>query len=224
MINEDALDNPVWNALTDTHFNECIDYGNVKFYQNDYAPFGAFINNEDTSLAIEKYSKTNKDFFMVGNKPKMPATLKPPIRYVGLQMIIYNKIDYPITETIIELNETHYEDLMSLIKIAFPDFFRKKTNTLGRYYGIYKNEKLVAVTGERMQINGFTEISAVATHPDFLGNGYAKQLITHASNKIFKDNKTPVLHVDEKNLGPINLYKKLGFITRRKLEFWRISC
>ena len=33
-INEDVLDNPVWNSKTDTHFNEGIDYGNVKFYKH----------------------------------------------------------------------------------------------------------------------------------------------------------------------------------------------
>jgi len=223
MVNEDVLDNPVWFSLTETHYKYCIDYGNVKFYQTDYTPFGAFIKDEDTAKAIEKYSKLIKDFFIVGSKPKTPSTLKPPIRYVGLQMILYNKIYYPISEPIIELNETHYQDLMCLIKLVYPEFFKDKTNTLGRYYGIYKNQKLVAVTGERMQTNNFIEISAVITHPDFLGNGYAKQLITHASNKIFEKNKTPFLHVDENNLGPINLYKKLGFITRRKIEYWRIS-
>ena len=153
----------------------------------------------------------------------MPSTLNPPIKYVGLQMILYNKIDYPITENIIELDDSHYKDLIRLIKLAYPEYFKSKTNTLGRYYGIYKNKRLVAITGERMQTKNFTEISAVITHPDHSGNGYAKQLITHTSKNIFEKNKTPFLHVDETNLGPINLYKKLGFITRRKLKFWKIS-
>lgn len=223
MTNEAVLDNPVWFALTEIHQKHSVDFGNVKFYNTDYTPFGAFINNEDTSVAIEKFSKLSKDFFIVGSEPKMPTSLKPAVKYVGLQMIIHNKINYPIRESIVELNASHYQDLMELIKIAFPDFFRDKTNTLGSYYGIYKNKKLVAVTGERMQTNNFIEISAVATHPHFLGNGYAKQLVTYTANKIFEKNKTPFLHVDQTNLGPINLYKKLGFIKRRTLEFWRIS-
>jgi len=223
MINEDVLDNPVWFSLTETHYKNCMDYGNVKFYQTDYTPFGAFVKYEDTAQAIEKHSKLIKDFFIVGNKPKMPPTLNPPIKYVGLQMILYNKIDYPITENIIELDDSHYEDLIRLIKLAYPEYFKAKTNTLGRYYGIYKNKRLVAITGERMQTKNFTEISAVITHPDHSGNGYAKQLITHTSKNIFEKNKTPFLHVDETNLGPINLYKKLGFIPRRKLKFWKIS-
>lgn len=223
MINEDVLDNPVWFSLTETHHKHEIDYGNVKFYHPDYTPFGAFIKNEDTSTAIAKHSKLTKDFFIVGNKPKMPANFNPPVKYVGLQMILRHKIDYPITETIVGLNEKHFLDLINLMDLAYPEYFKEKTITLGRYFGIYKNQKLVAVTGERMQTEYFTEISAVVTHPDHTGNGYAKQLLAYTSNKIFEKNKTPFLHVDETNLGPINLYKKLGFKIRRKLEYWKIS-
>jgi GNAT superfamily N-acetyltransferase len=222
-INEDVLDNPVWNALTEVHYNYCIDYGPVKFYQTDYAPFGAFINGVDTSVAIEKHAHLINNFFIVGEKPKMPLNFKAPKRYVGLQMIIYNKINHPIAENILQLNETHYPELIKLVRLVYPEFFKEKTNTLGRYYGIFKNGKLVAVTGERMQTNYFIEISAVVTHPNYVGNGYAKQLITYTANNIFKSGKTPFLHVDETNLSPINLYKKLGFIIRREMQYWKIS-
>ncbi|TGV00827.1 GNAT family N-acetyltransferase [Flavivirga rizhaonensis] len=223
-IPEDALDNPVWFSLTDCHYDYAIDYGDVKFFQPDYGPFGAFINNADTSLAIEKHAKLITDFFIVGDKPKMPLHFKEPVEYIGLQMIIYNKINYPITEAIIELTESHYDDLINLVKLVYPEFFKSKTNTLGQYYGIYKDKKLVAVTGERMQTNDFIEISAVITHPDYTGKGYAKQLITHTVESILEKDKVPFLHVDQTNLGPIQLYKKLGFITRRKFSFWRIRC
>ena len=222
-INEGALDNPVWNALTDTHFNEAIDYGNVKFYKTDYTPFGACINNQDTASAIEKHSQLIDDFFIVGAKPKMPKNFKPPTKYVGNQMIIYNKINHPITEDIIELNNMHYDQLIDLIKLAYPEYFKAKTNILGSYYGIFKNDKLIAITGERLQTKNFIEISAVITHPDYTGKGYAKQLVTHTANSIFNKNKIPFLHVDITNTGPIALYKKLGFTIRRELEFWKIS-
>ena len=223
MIDESVLDNPVWFSLIEEHNNISIDYGNAKFYHPDYAPFGGFINNEDTTLAIETYAELVNDFFIVGKKPKVPKRFKKPIKHVGLQMIIYNKIDLPINEVIIELKEMHYNHLINLVKLVYPEFFKEKTNTLGRYYGIYKSGKLVAVTGERMQTNHFIEISAVITHPDHIGKGYAKQLISHTVNNIFKKNKIPFLHVDETNIGPINLYKKLGFITRRKMQYWKIS-
>ncbi len=222
-IPEDALDNPVWFSLTDIHFNETIDYGNVKFFHPDYGPFGAFINNEDTSIAIEKHAELIDDFFIVGDKPKMPVHFKEPIEYIGLQMIIYNKINYPITETIVELTESHYDDLIDLVKLVYPEYFKSKTNTLGQYFGIYKDGKLVAITGERMQTKNFIEISAVITHPDYTGNGFAKQLIAYTVEIILKKGKIPFLHVDQTNLGPIKLYEKLGFTIRRKFSFWKIT-
>ncbi|MCF7560211.1 GNAT family N-acetyltransferase [Sabulilitoribacter multivorans] len=222
-INEDELDNPVWNALTDVHTNHAIDYGNVKFYHPEYAPFGAYINNQDTSEAIQKHAKLIDTFFVVANEPKLPPNFKPAVKYVGLQMIIYNKINHPIEEQIIEINKTHYNQLIELVKLVYPEYFKPKTNSLGTYYGIFKNNKLVAVTGERFQTKNFIEISAVITHPDHTGKGYAKQLITYTVDGIFKKNKIPFLHVDVTNTGPIALYKKMGFVVRRKLEFWKIS-
>ena len=100
------------------------------------------------------------------------------------------------------------------------ELFKKKTYTLGNYYGIYKDNQLVAVTGERMQMNDFIEVSAVITHPDHTGKGYAKQLVAFTTNRIFTQNKLPYLHVTETNTGAIGLYEKLGFTVRRKMSFW----
>ena len=222
-LDESVLDNPVWYALTEHQYNYAKDYGNVKFYKPDYAPFGAFINDADSSIAIEEHSKLIDDFFIVANKPKMPSHFDNPKEYIGLQMIRREPIDYPITETIIELTDAHYNDLIELIKRVYPEFFKSKTPQLGKYFGIYKNNKLVATVGERMQTKNFIEISAVATHPEHTGNGYAKQLITHITDRIFKKNKIPFLHVDQTNTGPIQLYKKLGFELRKTFSFWRIT-
>lgn len=81
----------------------------------------------------------------------------------------------------------------------------------------------MAVTGERMKMNDFTEISAVVTHPRYTGKGFAKQLIAHTANNVFDENKTPYLHVAETNFGAIRLYEKLGFKTRRKISFWNLE-
>jgi hypothetical protein len=96
------------------------------------------------------------------------ATLKIANELVCLQMIISEPIDIPIIDTIIELEERNREDLLELVKLVYPEYFKSKTATLGNYYGIYKDDQLVAVTGERMQMGDFIEVSAVITHPDYL--------------------------------------------------------
>jgi hypothetical protein len=46
--------------------------------------------------------------------------------------------------------------------VAFPGFFRSRTCEMGSYYGIRSSSgKLIATGGERLQLDGYSEISAV---------------------------------------------------------------
>ena len=125
-------------------------------------------------------------------------------------------------ESITELTFEHEDQLFHLVNLVQPGYFKRKTSLLGTYFGIFKEGQLVAVTGERMKMNDFIEVSAIVTHPDHTGNGYARQLIAKAVNNIIDQDKTPYLHVVESNLSAIRLYEKLGFYTRRKISFWHI--
>ena len=223
IIQESKLDNPVWNSLSETHREFVLDYANTKFYHPDYCPFGGFINSQSTLEASNQYSVATDNFFIVGEKPEISNSLKIVKELICLQMIVYNKIELSITEYIVKLTEEHNDKLVHLVNLVQPGYFKNKTASLGNYYGIFKEDQLVAITGERMKMNDFTEVSAIITHPDHTGKGYAQQLITHCVNSIFSESKTPYLHVVESNMGAIALYEKLGFVTRRKMSFWNIS-
>ncbi|MFV5696387.1 GNAT family N-acetyltransferase [Flavobacterium sp. LB3P122] len=217
------LDNPVWFSVSETHQSFAVDYGSVKFYHPDYCPFGGFEKGNAIAKSIDEYSTKVDNFFIVGEKPELSNLLKLNKELVCLQMIVYNPIDIPINDHIIILTGEHIDALYKLVNLVQPGYFKNKTALLGNYYGIFKNEELVAVTGERMQMNDFIEVSAVVTHPNHTGKGYAKQLVTHAVNEIFKQNKTPYLHVIEDNRGAIQLYEKLGFTIRQKISFRNIT-
>lgn len=217
------LNNPVWHSLSETHQEFSTDYKKIKFYQPDYAPFGGFETAQDVSEQIDEYATMVDDFFIVGEKPTLSNKLQLEKELICLQMIIENKIKLAIKEDIILLNHEHTNALFELINFVQPGYFMRKTVLLGNYFGIFKNDQLVSVTGERMKMNDFTEVSAIATHPAHTGKGYAKQLVAHAVNNIFHQNKIPYLHVLETNTPAISLYEKLGFITRRKISFWHIK-
>lgn len=217
------LDNPVWYALSETHQEFSIDYQGIKFYHPDYCSFGGFESTENISTSISEYAKLVDNFFIVGSKPEIPAFLALKKELVCLQMIVQNKIDTVIKDDIVTLNNDFRDALFDLVTLVQPGYFKKKTSLLGNYYGIFKNGQLVSVAGERMKIHDFVEVSAIVTHPDHTGQGFAKQLITHTVNTIFNQNKTPYLHVAETNVGAINLYEKSGFTTRRKMSFWNIT-
>src|SRR5436190_18008505 len=219
----EKLDNPVWYSLSETHKGISINYHNVKFYDPAYCPFGGFIEPNNVASQIDEYSKLTNHFFMVGEKPVFSKEISLKKELVCLQMILEKRIEINIGEKIIELGDTLAEALSSLVNEVQPGYFKKKTNLMGNYFGVIKEGKLVAVTGERMKMKGFTEVSAVVTHPFYTGKGSAKQLVAHTANKIFDGNKTPYLHVAETNFGAIKLYEKLGFKTRRKISFWDLE-
>ncbi|KIC02316.1 acetyltransferase [Flavobacterium sp. JRM] len=218
------LDNPAWYSLSETHQEFSINYNNIKFYNPDYCPFGGFIILENISESIDEYSKLTDGFFIVGEKPQLSDQLELKNELICLQMIIHDRIDVEIKENIVALTTSqHIDALFELVSLVQPGYFKRKTALLGNYFGIFKDDKLIAVTGERMKMDDSTEVSAIVTHPEYTGQGYAKQLITHAVNNIFDQNKTPYLHVVESNISAIKLYEKLGFSTRRKMSLWHIS-
>lgn len=221
--NYTKLDNPTWYSLSETHQEFAVDYNTIKFYHPDYCPFGGYITTENISKSIDAYSELADNFFIVGEKPLLSNQLELKKELICLQMILNNRLDIEITETIVPLTTSeHIDALFELVSLVQPGYFKRKTAQLGNYFGIFKDNKLIAVTGERMKMNDFTEVSAIVTHPDHTGKGYAKQLITHAVNTIFDQNKIPYLHVVESNIGAIKLYEKLGFVTRRKMSLWHI--
>lgn len=217
------LDNPVWYALSETHRDLAIDFGDIKFYQPDYCPFGGFTAPGEMAVPISEYAALAGSFFIIGDKPALPEGYVIKNELVCLQMVASHKIDVEIRDDITGLTEEHAQALFALVNLVQPGYFKNKTALLGSYYGIFKNGELVAVTGERMKMDEFTEVSAVCTHPAHVGNGYAKQLVAHTANQIFAQQKTPCLHVVESNPGAIRLYERLGFKTRRKMSFWSIG-
>jgi ribosomal protein S18 acetylase RimI-like enzyme len=217
------LDNPVWHSLSETHKDISINYQNVKFYDPDYCPFGGIVETNHVVEQIDEYSKLINNFFIVGEEPVFSKRISLKKELVCLQMILEKRIDTYVEERVIKLDQSWADALSRLVNEVQPGYFKKKTNLMGNYFGVVKDGKLVAATGERMKMNEFTEVSAVVTHPAYTAKGFASQLVAYTANSIFDENKTPFLHVAETNIGAIRLYEKLGFKTRRKLSFWNLE-
>ncbi|ASK31255.1 GNAT family N-acetyltransferase [Chryseobacterium sp. T16E-39] len=215
------LDNPVYHSLNEHHEKFCLNFGDSKFYNPEVAAFGGALEaGKENDIA--EYSKICDDFLMFGAKPI--GNFKTELsQLVCDQYVLEKKINLELTEDILLLTEENQTELLLFVKKFYPHYFKNRTPELGRYFGIFKDNKLVAVTGERMQMNDMTEVSAVITDSDYLGKGYAKQLVAFVSSKIFEDNKTPFLHVAETNTGAKKLYEKLGFDHRGTINLWGVK-
>lgn len=218
----EKLKNPTWHSLCETHKNWCIEFNGVKFYDPKICPFGAFIDVTKTEIALNEYAKLTPKFFLVSEN-KNPIWdenfIKLEQKIEGCQMVLQSLKMPEMNEEIVPLTETHIDEIYKLVWLVMPGYYRKRTFDMGNYYGIFKNDKLVSITGQRMQTNDWIEISAVVTHPDYTKRGYAKQLTAHVTNKILKTGKLPILHTTKGNLA-IKLYEKLGFELTRDMNWW----
>ena len=223
-MNLHTLDNPVYNALNEMHQDFAISIDSLKAYQPEILPFGGFKDLIADENTLSELSKLTSNFMIIGNlEPKIPAHLEIKSLITCYQMMNETLIEENYTDEIVFLNENYQSELYEIITTFYSGFFRKKTAVLGNYYGVFRDQKLVAVTGERFNTNNFTEVSAVVTNTDYTGLGLAKQLVTFVNNRIIKNGKTPFLHVDVKNTGAIKLYEKLGFKVRTEIKVWVIG-
>ena len=121
---------------------------------------------------------------------------------------------------IVPLGSHHVEEMTALAALTRPGPFSKRTIDFGHYHGIFDQGRLVAMTGQRLHVYRYSEISAVCTHPDYLGRGYAGALIRHQLNIICQEGEVPFLHVRDDNHRAIALYHRLGFKENGQMNFY----
>jgi ribosomal protein S18 acetylase RimI-like enzyme len=121
--------------------------------------------------------------------------------------------------SILPLRNNHIPAMIELTALTKPGPFSKQTIEFGNYVGIFENDKLVAMAGERLHLIDFTEISAVCTHPSFAGKRYAATLVNHLLKHIHSTGKSAFLHVRQDNDRAIDLYRGLGFEVRSDMYF-----
>ena len=68
----------------------------------------------------------------------------------------------------------------------------------------------------------WAEISAVCTHPEWRGHGFASRLTRAVAAGIAARGDVPFLHAIAGNATAIRLYKELGFAHRRDIAFWTL--
>ena len=210
------LDNPVFASLTSHHTALAAIAGGAARYPADVAPFvGVAAGDARAALAVEALVTHGELVIFVGAAPALSNAWR--IEHSGpiAQMIRRTQLEVPDGPATIELaQEKHIADMLALTALVYPHYFRPRTIAMGRYFGIYDGDRLAAMAGQRMHCEGHREISAVCTHPDYLGRGYARRLIALLTNAILDDGELPFLHFSHDNVRAKALYERLGYAFR----------
>lgn len=221
-----VLNNPVWEALTSG--DSALSYGTatVKYFDERVSPFAGFEQDYNEGFdELHALLPPGRNILYAA-----PYDVEPPKGWQLLQAIpglqfVYKGGTIPVPRhfTLTPLGAEHIEQMVELATLTRPGPFGPRTIDFGHYYGIFEGGQLVAMTGQRLHPRGFTEISAVCTHPDHGGKGYAAALVQQALNLILQQGQTPFLHVRTDNARAIALYERLGFAVSRPMNFYVLN-
>jgi ribosomal protein S18 acetylase RimI-like enzyme len=216
------LDNVIWQALTGRQAQFAEGSGSARRFrcevtslsafefpdERGYEALGEVVGRRGTAaIFLDEAYQQRSSWEVVGGAPLTQMICENGVAAVS---------DEGCRGQIIELGPPDVAEMLELTALTKPGPFSKRTHELGYYIGIRQKGKLIAMAGERLKTPGHTEVSAVCTHPDHTGKGYAALLMGEVMRGIRQRGETPFLHVRSDNRRAIALYERLGFRTRKQ--------
>lgn len=219
------LDNPIWNALS-TRQQQFAEGDNLaRRFQADIGPLAGL-----REQSVEAYHSLSRHFkpgdpavLFLEEEPRLPEGLSLLKHDSLVQMICPNPPQGPAFGKAAGI---HWEPLgvadvpamLELTALTEPGPFRQRTAELDGFLGIRHAGRLAAMAGQRLAPPGFTEVSAVCTHPEFRGRGYAQLLVAAVARAIHEHGEIPFLTSYAHNTNAIRVYESVGFTVRRTLH------
>ncbi|HEY0114799.1 MAG TPA: GNAT family N-acetyltransferase [Allosphingosinicella sp.] len=214
------LDRPVWNALTTRQSHLAVGDRRALRYDLDYALFAAAAAPDDESLrALSALVPSEGAVGLVEAEewplpPGLTADRRPTIH-----QMVANRIEPGDAVAHLDLGEEDAAEMLALARLTDPGPFFARTHRLGRFVGLRVEGRLVAMAGERMKIPGFSEVSAVCTHPEYRGRGLAGGLMRIVASRIVGRGESAFLHTYAANESAVRLYESLGFRFRAEVRY-----
>ena len=226
------LDNVIWQALTTRQSKFAEGFDQARRFIPEVTSLTAFAEPNSRGYAsLASLVDPGGTALLSLASPHQPMPgWDLVLAFPGLQMVWENnhaKLDEGAALSLgngsgfstVELGSRDSREMVELAELTKPGPFGVRTHELGMYVGIRSEGKLVAMAGERLKVPGYTEVSAVCTHPEHTGQGYARVLMLEVMRGIWQRGEIPFLHVRQSNTRAVELYERLGFRTRIVVQF-----
>jgi predicted GNAT family acetyltransferase len=220
------LDRVAWCALTGRQSHLALVQGGARRFAPAYGVFAALADGSDASLAgLAALVARHGDVAFLDPDPPPPAPgVAVASQDLGVQMTAERLSAGPAPAVeLVPLTDADAAEMLALATLTQPGPFFERTHQLGDFFGVKLDGRLVAMAGERMKPDGFTEVSGVCTHPDYRGRGLAGALMRRVAGRILARGEIPFLHAYATNHGAIALYQALGFTIRREVLMTRLT-
>jgi len=217
----EVLDNAAWASLTGPHAHFAEGTGRALRYPANVSPIVAIAPEQDERVWADLLHLVGPDaLVLLGNEvSSLPDGWRVEFHGDGLQFVATDALESRPSTEVVTLGAADVPEMLDLVARTEPGPFEARTYQLGTYLGIRRDGVLAAMAGERMHPPGWTEISAVCTHPAYRGHGLATTLVRAVAHGIRERGETPFLHAAADNTDAVRLYLSLGFAIRRKPRF-----
>lgn len=222
------LDNVVWHALRgpQASFAQWEATGRAGRFDPKVAVFSAVerLDADAWRAQADLVGPGGVTLLFRDTVPAPPAGWEAVFRGPTWQMVAGDVAPPPPSLQVERLSAADADAMVSLTQLTEPGPFLARTHELGTYVGLRENGLLVALAGERLKVPGFTEISAVCTHPTARRRGYGGALTAWMVAHIRARGEEAFLHVLEDNVNAIRLYESIGFRRRRRVDAVAAVC
>lgn len=214
------LDRPVWNSLTGRQATFAVGEGAARRFDPRHGPLTGVIDHSPDSLAALTRLPTGAEgLWLLEVDPVPPPPAMSVINAAEcVQMVAEGMVGSGPDIAFTPLGDADAAEMLALATLTRPGPFAEQTHRLGDFIGVRQDGVLIAMAGERMRPEGFTEVSGICTLPEHRGRGIAAGLTRVVMQRILDRGETPFLHSYASNTGAIGLYESLGFRVRRTVN------
>lgn len=209
------LDHPVWHSLSGRHAALALGDARAWRFRPEVNMFAAAADASPGALAaLAALVPAQGALATVENAPARPlpgAVIEGERRLDQMVATRLNRGGRAVES--VALGADDAAEMFELATLTAPGPFFPSTYLQGGYVGVRRGGRLVAMAGERMKVPGFTEVSAVCTHPDHRGQGYARALMEAVIAPLLEHGEGVFLHHYPDNPA-VALYRSMGFVPR----------
>lgn len=220
------LDNPIWTSLNSGGASLAFRRGDVLFIDRKMGFFAGLIryDAEQLNQLHEVMDSEMRVILFTPGFLELDPKWKVRNDNALLQMIFDKpSIQLTLDSSIRPLGAADVPEMLALTHLAKPGPFLENTIDFGGYFGYFVEGRLVSMAGTRLAAGPYTEVSAVCTHPEFVGRGLSQLVLPHVLNYIQQGGQIPYLQLYPDNLPAYRLYQKIGFVERANLRVYSLE-